>query len=79
MRTSLKGIVLAAGPAALSLASPASAGFLVHLNSAAIDQTCQATINTGSVNVTAYANGINFNVTNVDAPNATYDLFALLH
>ena len=50
-----------------------------YLNSAAMDQTCQATINTGSVNVTAYANGINFNVTNVDAPNATYDLFALLH
>jgi hypothetical protein len=72
---------LAFGLALAGLAQPASAASLITLNSASMDGTYTANINYDD-NVrgiheheTAYSNGVTFNVTDIAAPNATYDLY----
>lgn len=70
-----KGMAAAAGLALTTMASPASAAFLVHLNSSAMDTSYTANINYGSIHETAYSNGVNFNVTEVVGGD-TYDLFS---
>lgn len=80
-KLAIKGVAAAAGLALATMASPASAAFLVHLNSAMMDQTYSANIHYmgpgGPVDYDGVSsNGITFNVTKVAAPNTTEDLFA---
>jgi hypothetical protein len=75
----LKGLAAAAGLALAMAATPASAAFLVNLNSSAMDGTYRAVLNYGSItNTQVLSNGTTFNVTNIDGPEPgdTYDLFA---
>ncbi len=75
LKSILKGAALAAGLAFAALAQPAAASSQITLNSASMDGTYTANINYGAIHVTAYSNGVTFNVTDIAPPNATYDLF----
>src|SRR5947208_1325804 len=70
----LKGLAAAAGLALAAVGSPASASYLVHLNSSQMDGTYHAVINYDDnvlglhIHEEALSNGVTFNVTNLPGP-----------
>jgi hypothetical protein len=79
MNCTLKGVACAAGLALATMASPASAAFLINLNHSSADTTYRALLNYGSIsNTQVISNGLTFNITNLGGPDVgdNYDLFA---